>query len=425
MFAPIRVALCRILVGALAGVFLLAAPYTVQAGGLEDVEREILAIVERVRPTVLRLTAVSEASPKAAPGKFSGILISPDGDVVTTAAFLHKGVTVTAVDMDGRIFDTDIIGVDADTNVALLRLRVSPEGGPLPFVAMSQADATPVGSWTLAVGNPFGLENSVVTGIISGRDRALFGNQGLLTDLLQTTVPVNAGDAGGLVVNSKGEMIGMIASTYRQTSALMDWVGKLMEFESGVETAGKIHALVSEALQSTAEPAEKEALLSSGLKALLESSLQEERRAVLVELLRTMPDMSPPQSTNFAVPARTIRVVVESIRSLGRVPRPWMGVRVEDLTAEEKANINLAGCVRVVETYPDGPASTAGLQAGDLIFEMADRAIVDFVEMRALLLTLAPGTRIHVAFLRGEEIMRVEMELADKADRPEPPKKKR
>jgi len=140
-------------------------------------------------------------------GSGSGVIISDDGYIVTNNHVVNGAEKIEVILNDKRTFVAELIGSDASTDLALLKIK---EKG-LPFLAYGNSDAVRVGEWALAIGNPFNLNSTVTAGIISakGRNNILNGNQRPIESFIQTDAAVNPGNSGGALVNTNGELIGI------------------------------------------------------------------------------------------------------------------------------------------------------------------------------------------------------------------------
>lgn len=134
----------------------------------------------------------------------SGFIIDPEGYVVTNNHVISEADKITVVLNDDRQFPAKLIGHDPKTDLALLKIDA---GEPLPAVSFGDSDAVRVGDWVVAIGNPFGLGNTVTAGILSARGRNI--NAGPYDDFLQTDAPINKGNSGGPLFNMDGEVIGV------------------------------------------------------------------------------------------------------------------------------------------------------------------------------------------------------------------------
>lgn len=140
-------------------------------------------------------------------GSGSGVIISDDGYIVTNNHVVAGADKIEVILNDRRTYIGEIIGTDASTDVALLKIR---EKG-LPYLSYGNSDYVKVGEWALAVGNPFNLESTVTAGIISakGRNNILDNNKRPIESFIQTDAAVNPGNSGGALVNTNGDLIGI------------------------------------------------------------------------------------------------------------------------------------------------------------------------------------------------------------------------
>ncbi len=145
----------------------------------------------------------------------SGFLISRDGVILTNAHVVDEATEVTVKLTDRREFKAKVIGVDARSDVAVLKI----DAKDLPAVAIGDPAHTRVGEWVVAIGSPFGFENSVTAGIISAKGRQLPDET--YVPFLQTDVPINPGNSGGHLFNLRGEVIGINSQIYSRTGGYM------------------------------------------------------------------------------------------------------------------------------------------------------------------------------------------------------------
>jgi serine protease Do len=140
----------------------------------------------------------------------SGVIISPDGYIVTNNHVVQEADNITVTMNDKRVFKASLIGSDPSTDLALIKV----EEQNLPFLTYGNSDDVKIGQWVLAVGNPFNLTSTVTAGIVSAkaRDINILGSQGAIESFIQTDAAVNPGNSGGALVNTKGELIGINAA---------------------------------------------------------------------------------------------------------------------------------------------------------------------------------------------------------------------
>ncbi|MBR5656459.1 MAG: Do family serine endopeptidase [Prevotella sp.] len=143
----------------------------------------------------------------------SGVIISSDGYIVTNNHVVEGADELTVTLNDNREFSARIVGTDKTTDLALIKI----DGKSLPAIPIANSDDLKVGEWVLAVGNPLGLNNTVTAGIVSAKARSLGANG--VESFIQTDAAINAGNSGGALVNTKGELVGINAMLYSQTGS--------------------------------------------------------------------------------------------------------------------------------------------------------------------------------------------------------------
>ncbi len=171
-------------------------------GLLQSFSDEIAAVVQRVRPAVLHLRTLG----RGRSGTGSGFLVGDAGLALTNHHVVHGALGVEAMFHDGRSVVVDVLGSDAATDVALLRVP----GAAVPGLELADSNALRVGDFALAVGCPHGLSHSVTAGILSGLGRALPSPGGQsIEDMIQTDAPLNPGNSGGPLLDVQGRVVGI------------------------------------------------------------------------------------------------------------------------------------------------------------------------------------------------------------------------
>ena len=143
----------------------------------------------------------------------SGVIISPDGYIVTNNHVVEGADQLTVTLNDNREYNARIIGTDKNSDLALIKI----DGKNLPAIQIGNSDDLKVGEWVLAVGNPFNLNNTVTAGIVSAKARSLGANG--VESFIQTDAAINSGNSGGALVNTRGELVGINAMLYSQTGS--------------------------------------------------------------------------------------------------------------------------------------------------------------------------------------------------------------
>ena len=149
----------------------------------------------------------------------SGVIISTDGYIVTNNHVVEQANDITITLNDNREFSARVIGLDATTDLALLKIDAT----DLPAITIGDSDALKVGEWVLACGNPFNLTSTVTAGIVSAKARHVGGSQNGIESFIQTDAAINKGNSGGALVNARGELVGINAMLYSQTGSYVGY----------------------------------------------------------------------------------------------------------------------------------------------------------------------------------------------------------
>ena len=179
-------------------------------GGLNEVS-PVVAIAEKVTPSVVGVKTFGTAYtywgqriPNQELGSGSGIIYSEDGYIITNYHVIENATSVMITLSDGTEYDARIIGSDASSDLAVLKV----EAENLPEAELGDSSALQIGELVVAIGNPLGYENTVTDGIVSGLNRQLTDYIDSAT-LIQTNATINSGNSGGALVNSKGKVVGI------------------------------------------------------------------------------------------------------------------------------------------------------------------------------------------------------------------------
>jgi S1-C subfamily serine protease len=183
----------------------VAGPVSVDDGPLLDAYSDaVIAVADRVGPAVVR---VERAAQNGRGGMGSGVVISPDGLVLTNSHVVDGAKELRLTDTEGRSMEARLLGEDPDTDLALLRA-----GAARNLAAADLGDSKTLkrGQLAVAIGNPLGFESTVTAGVISALGRSLRARSGrLIEDVIQTDAALNPGNSGGPLVSSRGEVIGI------------------------------------------------------------------------------------------------------------------------------------------------------------------------------------------------------------------------
>lgn len=369
-------------------------------------------------------------------GVGSGFIISPDGYVMTNAHVVDGADTIYVTLTDKREFKAKLIGADKDTDVALVKIDAT----NLPVVVLGDSNKLRVGEWVVAIGSPFGLDNTVTAGIVSAKSR----NTGDYLPFIQTDVAVNPGNSGGPLINMRGEVIGINSMIYSQTGGFMgisfaipiDEVMRVADQlkKTGRVVRGRIGVAISEVTKDVAEslnlkrtqgalvrsvdpggPADKAGVMGGDI------ILKFNGRAVenATDLPRMVGETKPGTRVTLQVlrkgSVHDLAVVVgqqdanqsaaTNKGALGESQAPAaqnaLGLVVSDLSAAQRAELKLKNAGVMVE-QADGPAGYAGIQQGDIILRVGDTDITSAKQFNDVVSHLDSKKLVAVLVRRGD-----------------------
>jgi serine protease Do len=205
-----------------AAFLLLGASLPAAAAPLPSRRSEIVEVVDRVSPSVVNISAQQtvrrnrtlfddfffgmDNRPVRSLG--SGVIIDPKGIILTNDHVISGASKIIATTKDGKELECDVVGSDADNDLAVLKARGAVSG--LPTIKMGTSSDLLIGETVIAIGNPFGLSNTVTAGVLSAMGRSVPGeNKRVYNDFLQIDAPINPGNSGGPVVNIQGDLVGI------------------------------------------------------------------------------------------------------------------------------------------------------------------------------------------------------------------------
>lgn len=369
-------------------------------------------------------------------GVGSGFIVRSDGVVLTNAHVVEGADTVIVKLSDRREFKAKVVGTDEQTDIAVLRI----DAKNLPAVRIGSSKSVRVGDWVLAIGSPFGFENTVTAGIVSATSRAL--PDGTYVPFIQTDAAVNPGNSGGPLFNLKGEVIGINSQIYSRTGGYqglafaipIDVAMKVTEqlLATGRVERGRIGVAIQEVTQALAKSfgmdAPRGALVASVEKDGPAAKAGIEPGDVIlsvdgqpVETSSALPpliaDIKPGTSARLEIwrdgAKRTVTVTVGRLET-ARAGRPdargspeggRLGLAVRPLTKEEQRATGVSGLV--VEGV-SGPAAEAGVQEGDIILSVNGVPVKDVAQFRSL---VAGKSHVALRVRRGDAIIFIPVEL--------------
>ncbi len=344
-------------------------------------------------------------------GTGSGFVIRADGIVLTNNHVVERAKEITVALSDGRELPARVLGRDPKTDLAVLKVE-SPNA--LPVVPLGDSDALAVGDWVVAIGNPFGLDNSVTAGIVSAKGRAI--GQGPYDQFIQTDASINPGNSGGPLFDQGGNVVGINTAIFSQGGGNIGigfaipvnvarelvpqlekdgrvtrgWLGvsiqKLTpELAESLGVAAKDGVLVAGVTPDS--PAANAGLATGDVVRRWNGKPLDDPAALATAVAATPVGATVPVEVRRDGATRTVQVTVARLADdevatadeTGAQRGRW-GLALRDLTPEERAARRLASGEGVLVTgvAPDSPAAEAGISAGDVVLQ-ANRAAVGSV----------------------------------------------
>ncbi len=368
-------------------------------------------------------------------GVGSGFILSADGFIMTNAHVVDGADEVIVTLTDKRELKARIIGADKRTDVAVVKVDAT----GLPFVKIGDVNRLKVGEWVMAIGSPFGLDNTVTAGIVSAKQR----DTGDYLPLIQTDVAINPGNSGGPLINLRGEVVGINSQIYSRSGGFMGISfaipideairvseqlrsnGRVVRGRIGVQI-GPVTKEVAESLGLGAprgalvtgvekdQPADKAGIeagdiitkvdgkmvdksgdlprIVGSLKPGAKATVQIFRRGAMRELAVSIAE--------FEAERPTRRAAAEP----GSAPQPSaksaLGITVSDLTDAQKRELRVRGGVRVDAV--DGAAARAGVREGDVILAVDNADVTDSKQFAAATAKADKSRAVTVLVRRGE-----------------------
>ena len=410
---------------------LAAAPAAAAEPAYEALERRIIEVAERVKPSVVHIESIVKFGDRRAPVTGSGVVTSADGRILTNHHVVERAEKVT-VSVPGRRrkYPARIVGTDRQTDVALL--RIEPDR-PFPAARFGDRDSLRVGQWVLAIGNPYGLDGTVSFGIVSAIGRNL-EIPGTLNEFIQTDAMIDRGSSGGPLVDLEGRVVGInsrgqgrgigftipidtaldVARRLEEGQLQRGYLGITMQpldreladyFGIPDATGAIVNSVVA------GSPAEEAGFESGDVVTRfggveIEGEEEEELGAFQRLVAGTQPGSRISVEILRAGEPRTLAVVVGTQPQVEPAEvETEAGFHVQELTPnlirEHRLSTDRGAFVHFV--VRGSPAAEAGLQVGDVIERIETRPVADLAGFREAMALAERAPRFLVVARRGEE----------------------
>ncbi len=370
-------------------------------------------------------------------GEGSGFIVSPDGVILTNAHVVDDASKVTVKLTDHREFEARVIGSDKTSDVAVLKI----DGKDLPVVRLGDPSSLAVGEWVVAIGSPFGFENSVTAGIVSAKGRNLPDDT--YVPFIQTDVAVNPGNSGGPLFNLRGEVVGINSQIYSRSGGYQGVsfaipidmamnVGRQLQ-ASGHVTRGRLGVQIQDVDQALAEsfgldvptgalvadvdgsgPANAAGIKAGDVILAFDGKTVESAGQLPALVAAAKPDSTVEVSIWRNHAQRDVRVKIAAmtddetvIAASDATPGGRLGLRVRPLSPLERSASG--GEDGLVVEGVDGAAAEAGIRPGDIVLSANGRPVHEASELRN---AVAAASK-HIALLvqRGDTRIYVPVEL--------------
>ncbi|MGC4078208.1 MAG: Do family serine endopeptidase [Rubrivivax sp.] len=427
------------------GVVNIRTTERVRARGSEDLDPGIEEFLRRFGIPLPRSTPRggggddddndADPNPQTQPrGVGSGFIISADGYVLTNAHVVEGAEEVIVTLTDQRELKARIVGADARTDVAVVKIDAT----GLPALKIGDDNRLKVGEWVVAIGSPFGLDNTVTAGIVSAKQR----DTGDYLNFIQTDVAINPGNSGGPLLNLRGEVVGINSQIYSRSGGFMG-ISFAIPIDDAIRVAdqlratgrvvrGRIGVQIAPVTKEVAEaiglgkpagalvrnvekggPAEKAGVEAGDIITRVDGKPVERSG----ELPRIVGAIKPGSQSRLTVFRRgktqelTVTVAEFVDERAARPASPQgsapaaksaLGLAVADLNEAQKRQLGVRGGVRVESA--DGAAARAGIRAGDVILALDNTDVVDARQFQSLAAKAEKSKAISVLVRRGDAV---------------------
>ena len=267
----------------------------------------------------------------------SGVIVNPEGYILTNNHVVDEAEAIQVTLHDGRNAAATVVGTDKESDLAVLKIHLD----NLPTIVLGQADQLRVGDVVMAIGNPFGVGQTVTLGIVSATGRSELGIT-TFENFIQTDAAINPGNSGGALITARGELVGINTAIFSRTGGS--------------------------------------------------------------------------QGIGFAIPMSLAKGVMQQIVEHGRVQRGWLGIEIQEVTAElaESFGLEEQQGIIVAGVLHDGPADAAGIQPGDIIIEINDNKIDSAHDALNAIAVSRPGVSIDIKALRNNQAISFQAKVTER-----------
>ena len=374
----------------------------------------------------------------------SGFIISPDGYIMTNAHVVEAGDDITVRLTDKREFTAKVIGADKRSDVAVIKI----EAANLPKVTIGDANKLKVGEWVLAIGSPFGFDNTVTAGIVSAKGRSL--PQENFTPFIQTDVAINPGNSGGPLFNLKGEVVGINSQIYSRTGGFMGLsfaipIDVAMDIANQLRTAGKvtrgrIGVVIQEVTKELAEsfglskpqgalvnsvekggPAEKAGIEQSDIILKFDGKTVNSSADLPRIVAATRPGSKSTVQVWRKGANKDLTVTVGELQDDKRADRQpkkpakagdavaKLGMNLTELTADQRKELGIASGLLVEDAQ--GNAAKAGIRRGDILMAINNQDVKTLEQVNQIIAQFEKSRSVALLIRRGESSLYVPLRL--------------
>jgi serine protease Do len=375
-----------------------------------------------------------ELPPEARQSLGSGFIINPQGLILTNNHVVEEADKIKVNLRDEREFEAQVVGRDAKTDLALLRVQAKE---PLPTVPLGNSDALRIGEWVMAIGNPFGLSHTVTAGIVSAKGRIIGAGQ--YDDFIQTDASINPGNSGGPLFNTRGEVVGintaivaggtgigfaipvnlakeLLPQLHEKGTVTRGWLGVMIqkvtpELAQSFNLQQASGALVADVVGGS--PAAKAGLQRGDIITTFDGATIHDMHELPRVVANTPVGKQVKVDALRQGKAKTFMVTVTALKEdtpakASAETATQLGMEVQNLTPElaQSMGLRLSEGVVVADVEDDGPAAEAGIRQGDVVIEVNRQRVRNADEYAAALRKSAEGT-VLLLVSRGDNTLYV------------------